>query len=640
MDLVFYSVTIILCLTALFFTWIYQRYDRPQNMLYISMCVIVLLNAISGVAGYFLMQQIVRSYQVSAGVGMARKLFQWLYFLVHPCLAAVFYFYSMTVTGAIYSLKRRRHILALLPILVTEILVITNPLTQWVYHFDSGYHFFRGWGELVLYLTGLLYLIMTIKQLLFSWSFMSRERRIALIYFLVLMVGGMAVQVVFIEIKSELFAESLALIGVMLTVESEEHWLDPDSGFYHRTALKADLVNYFALAQHFSVICIRIRKSEALRRLTASSNVDALPEILSGYLCSLVKRYTIYYPHANVFLITVMETNPKSAHHLAEQISKRFESPWEYHGSQLDLDAIVLYGSVPDELKTVEAILYLVDQPIPRLKGKNPHSGEDLGFLSRRLSIEEALQRALSEGNFQVYYQPTFHIDGMLHGAEALIRLIDDSVGFISPEEFIPIAEQMGIIDDVDDFVLDQVCGFLKSGVPMEHGMDSINVNLSVLQCMKPGFVERISGIVEQHRVEKGLVNFEITESVAASDYGLLSRVVSQMKNSGFLFSMDDYGTGYSNMTSMFSLDFDIVKIDKSILWEAEKSGQGMVVLESSIQMIQRMGQKILVEGVETKEQWDLLRRLGVDYLQGYYFSKPLPKEEFIRFIREYARKK
>ena len=130
-------------------------------------------------------------------------------------------------------------------------------------------------------------------------------------------------------------------------------------------------------------------------------------------------------------------------------------------------------------------------------------------------------------------------------------------------------------------------------------------------------------------------INFEITESIAADDYEMLSEVIRRLKNEGFLFSMDDYGTGYSNVSAVFSLNLDVVKIDKSLLWGAEKSKLGMIILENTIRMIRQMGKKILVEGVETAEQIELLKRLNVDYLQGFYFSKPIPLDDFMILIRE-----
>ena len=163
--------------------------------------------------------------------------------------------------------------------------------------------------------------------------------------------------------------------------------------------------------------------------------------------------------------------------------------------------------------------------------------------------------------------------------------------------------------------------------------MSNVNVNLSVIHCMRPGFVEDTIAIVNKYGVRKKSINFEITESLAADDYEIFKNIISRLKKEGFMFSMDDYGTGYSNVNSIFSLDFDVIKIDKSILWAAEKNELGMTILENTIRMIQQMKLKIQVEGVETLEQIKLLERLKVDYLQGYYFSKPIPKNDLVKMI-------
>jgi EAL domain-containing protein (putative c-di-GMP-specific phosphodiesterase class I) len=129
------------------------------------------------------------------------------------------------------------------------------------------------------------------------------------------------------------------------------------------------------------------------------------------------------------------------------------------------------------------------------------------------------------------------------------------------------------------------------------------------------------------------MINFEITESVGADDYQVLSEIAKNLKTSGFKLSMDDYGTGYSNMESIFALDFDVVKIDKSILWSAEKNANGRTILKNSINMIHDLGAAVLVEGVEKQEHIDMLTSLGVDYLQGYFFSKPVPKSTLLEII-------
>ena len=295
---------------------------------------------------------------------------------------------------------------------------------------------------------------------------------------------------------------------------------------------------------------------------------------------------------------------------------------------------------IPDAFTTPEDVLLLCDGPLPHRNSKKLLSGKDLDYLLRRAEVENALHRGLSEGGFEVYYQPVYRMQGMsIYSAEALLRLKDSKIGNIMPDEFIPIAEQNGLIDSLGDFVLEEVCIFLSSGIPTEMGLECISINLSVLQCLQPDFVKRVMAITKKYEVDSKYINFEITESAAASDYDVLSDVLRELRKCGFLFSLDDYGIGYSNVRSIFSLDFDVIKIDKSILWEVHMENEkgpnnGQIILENSVRMLREMQLKILVEGVETAEQLELLEQLEVDYLQGFYFSRPVSKNELLGILR------
>ena len=626
----FYSSALMICLTCLIFTFIQSRTDKPQNKIYISMIFILTLNSVCGMAGAIFVAKI----NISQTAYFICEVFQFLYFLSHAALCPVFAYYVLNVTGAAGRLSRKLRVLFFVPLAVCELFVVTNPFTQWVYYYDENHKFNRNWGETTIYAAAILYFVCAIFNLLITWNAMTNKRRLSLLYFIGIVVAGTAVQLLYIDVKCELFCESLGLLGVMLTIEDEDEWMDSDIGIYNRRGLRVNIRNYIENKQRLFLLVLRITNAHSIQRVTGTVNTEKLAIAVTNYLLTHVKRYHIHHPSTGSFVITYMSSDINKAAHLAETISARFEKPWKYKDSSVLLKAVVMMAEMPIDVKSTEEVFAMADTPIPAKNDKKILYGKDLDFLMRKAAVESAIHRGLEEHNFEVYYQPTYTLKNLrLHGAEALIRLHDSQLGNLFPDEFIPAAEQIGLIDEIDDFVLREVCAFMKSGTPQKYGIDVINVNLSVIQCMRPGFVEHINSIVEECGTEKSTINFEITESVAASDYDVLSSVVKQLKKSGFKFSMDDYGTGYSNMQSIFSLDFDVIKIDKSILWGAEKSELGHIILENSVRMIKQMERKILVEGVETTEQIELLKGYSVDYLQGYYFSRPVPKDEFISVI-------
>ncbi len=623
-----YSAAFLISFTCLIYTLLQKRTDKLQNKVYIMMLVIVTLNTVS-----VSMSALVKPYLAeSSACRLLSHIGYYTYFLFHTALCPTFFLYVECVAGVRHT--RMRCFLSSLIFIVTEIAVILNPFFHWVYYYDTNYVFTRNWAENGIYIAAAIYFILAMARLLFSWKAVNAKRRFALLYFFVIVLVGVGIQFINIKIKAELFAEALALMGVMLAVEAEDDLVNVDTGFYNRKALKMDVNGYIVNNIEFEIICIKVTNVDIIQKVTGSVNVDILAEILSDYFQTIVPRYYIYQTNPETFVMTLMDKGTEDGETVARRISERFDKAWDCGMVDIMLNAVVMYVKVPSELNNTMDLFYMADGVAPSDDGGKVLTGKDLEYIIRRGEIENAIIRGIEQNSFEVYYQPTYHLDGLkIYGAEALIRLNDSVMGMLYPDEFIPVAEHVGMVSAIDDFVLKQVCAFLESGIPRKCGMNCINVNLSVVECLQPGFVKHICKIVEGYKIEKSWIDFEITESVAASDYAMLSEVVKSLKSYGFKFAMDDYGTGYSNMQSIFSIDFDVVKIDKSILWGAGKNQLGKIILGNSVRMIRQMGKKILVEGVETQEQVDMLRELYVDYLQGYYFSKPIPKNDFIEYL-------
>ncbi len=622
--------TLMICFTVMMFSLLHRRTEKPQNKFFLSMITIIALNCGCEIAVTILAPMSKDSHTLFVITDYMRL----IYFLFHNALAPLFFYYVACVCGAISRLNKPQSLFYSSIFLLSELAVALNPLTRWVYTYDSEtLEFKRQWAESTIYISGGVYFCLAAMMLMFSWDALTKRRRVALLYFVGITVTGVTIQLFNVVIKTELFSEALSLLGVMISIESEEDRIDAGTGVYNRMALENDLDTYLVNKRVLQLVCIKITNSDVIERSVNMENGETMQSIVAEFLKKHLPRYSIYLASPSAFMLTLFDYTQEETDELTDAISTRFDKPWHFKDTIVLLNVVVMSAELPLRIASSSDALYMADSPVPTNIEKSVLKGGDLDYLLRRAAVEKAIARGIEEHTFEVYYQPTYHIDGTLHGAEALLRLHDSILGHVYPSEFIPVAEHIGMIDELDDFVLKEVCDFLKTGEPSAGGVECINVNLSVLQCMRPGFVERIIDIVNGSGINKRLINFEITESVAAEDYRLLSKTVNALKREGFLFSMDDYGTGYSNIQSVFSLNFDIIKIDKSILWSAEKNELGRIILENTVRMIKQMGRQILVEGVETQAQLDLLKQIGVDYLQGYFFSRPIPKDNFIRLI-------
>lgn len=216
-----------------------------------------------------------------------------------------------------------------------------------------------------------------------------------------------------------------------------------------------------------------------------------------------------------------------------------------------------------------------------------------------------------------------------------MIRLNDEKYGFISPQLLISAAEQNGTIHEIGDFVLDSVCELIESDVFKETGLEYVELNVSAVEYMQVNLAERILNIISKHNVSMDQLNLEITETAFVSSQNTVMENLNKLSKAGLTFSLDDYGTGYSNIQRVVTMPLKIVKIDKSFVDEIANERM-FSVIKNTINMLKDMNVEILVEGIETKELAEQFEAFKCQFIQGYYFSKPLPKQQFIEFCKEH----
>ena len=253
-------------------------------------------------------------------------------------------------------------------------------------------------------------------------------------------------------------------------------------------------------------------------------------------------------------------------------------------------------------------------------------------------AIERMIEKALRDNRVLVYYQPIFSTEKQrFTAAEALVRIRDRDGRIVPPGEFIPIAEKNGTIIDIGNEVFRQVCKFIKEENPSQYGIEYIEVNLSVAQCADEALAENYIDAMRMYDINPKHINLEITESVSAKSKEVLLDNMNRLIEYGVNFSLDDFGTGQSNLNYIVDMPADIVKFDKDMInaYLEGNNKKAKYVMDAAMHMIHGMGLKIVSEGIETSEQYDKMSEMGISYIQGYYFSKPLEKEEFVKYLAD-----
>jgi EAL domain-containing protein (putative c-di-GMP-specific phosphodiesterase class I) len=254
--------------------------------------------------------------------------------------------------------------------------------------------------------------------------------------------------------------------------------------------------------------------------------------------------------------------------------------------------------------------------------------------IKRQEKIRAALGRALRDNGLEIYLQPLYCVrEDRISALEVLARLQDGELGYIPPQEFIPLAENDGDIMELGRQIFAKTCQFISNHDLETLGIDFLTVNISPAQCLNYNLGDELERMASRYHISMSKIRLEVTES-ATGDMESLLEQMERLKNCGVSFLLDDFGAGTSNITRVIQLPFAMVKIDMQLVWAYFRSNSNMLL--HVIRMFQEEHMAIIIEGVEDKHMAQHLAQMGCEYEQGYYFSRPLPAEELVAYLEEH----
>ena len=360
---------------------------------------------------------------------------------------------------------------------------------------------------------------------------------------------------------------------------------------------------------------------------------------LARFLTTLGRANEVFRFSDDQFCLCLPASTDKTSIEVTDLIKNRMNQPWELNGRTVFIQTNMAAINIPQQAETMEEFKQAANQlllEIKTLRNKSLiiYTRESTVDHERKRNIISALRDSINYSEqILVYYQPIYDaITEQLVSAEALMRVEDAHLGFLKPDEFISLAEQTGLIVQLTQIMLAKVCKFLKQ-IPEDNSpLSHISMNLSGEDFESKVIGKTLLDIIEREGVRPRRVGFEITESVVLQSYDIVAEVMIELSMKKITFALDDFGTGYSNLRALIDLPYDYVKFDKSVIHAAMANPSMLSILT---EMLHKMGKCVIAEGVETEEQLALIRSVGIERVQGYYFSKPLKEDVFRDLINQ-----
>lgn len=558
-------------------------------------------------------------------------------FLIANNVAIWFY---MCYVVALLRLNLNKHPLSAIILMMPETLMIIGmfiePFRRQIFYFTDGNIYNRGPLYPLFYFLTAYYVLVGIFLMTRYHKAMDRKQIHSFIYFTSLCIISSVIQGFFPRLKWALFFQATGLLIAFLTIENESAIRSPRTGLYNRYAFSQDAEQLFNLKISATVLSVNIPTIRSVKYALGRASTENIFKNMADYIAGLLPMdWYAYELDDDKFTIIAYQPKASETEMLAESLRARFSNPWDYESGSIGLPAEIIICQVPDKVADLEQLMIAIDANQNRIRRRTHVEYSDI-YDKQKYSarVELALRNALKNNSLMVYYQPIFDTaSGNSHSAEALIRLKDPGLGFISPEFFVPLAEKLGLINEIGDFVFEEVCRFLRNLRDQNSILDIVEVNLSAVQCMDQALPSRWSGILEKYQIPSSAICLELTETAMSSSLYCMNQTITSLREMGFTFALDDYGTGYSNNAYIMEFPFELIKIDKSMLWGADKNLKTDKMLLHTISMVNDLGMGIVVEGVETEAHKEKLTAYGANFMQGYYFSKPVPKEEAAKYF-------
>lgn len=555
-------------------------------------------------------------------------------------LTVCLFLYVFYLHGAQKRLVKWQVILAVTPFVLAAVTSVFAPIE---YVVDEHGAYSTGLMVYILYGSIVVYVLATCVLLFRKNNTVSKESdadyaraRITVAVGLSIWIVVALIQFITKYVLISSIGNSLMLLYIYLNFENPKRYADDETDTLNRQAFHIMVPEMLARKRTFWLVNFTVDDNDQISKSMGYDVMKVILRTAADRLKTVVPKSRFFHSRSNTLSVFISDREQLDAL-LKRAGTADFQVPWnngtfkpQYHITIMECPK---YGATSDEI--YDTMDYVMEHHHHHENG-HVFWVDDETIRNRDYSkqVLAVLTKAVHEKAFNVVYQPIWSTkEHRFASAEALVRLQDcGDLGFISPEIFIPMAEQQGMIDEIGSIVFEKVCSFAAENRLWEKGVNYIEVNLSGMQSVDPALPAQLTSVMQKYGIQPKFINLEITETASIDGGEMLDENMKRLRSLGCHFSMDDFGTGYSNLAQMAKVHFELVKLDKSLIWPAfgENPGEPMVILNSCIAMILQLGAHIVAEGVETQEQAEFLAEHGVSYLQGYFYSKPIPGDMFL----------
>ena len=628
----FLIAAMVILLLILWYFWGQKRAENLNNQVFFFWTVLGIMDVTA---------ELISTYYITSErgkFGIMALLTTTVFYLLQALLPYTWICYIQTLhEKKIISTKKM--LLSGVPTFCLISVILTNPFTEKLFYFDLSAGYIKGPWYMLMYYSALGHFVAAfILILIWKEELGSRKDKI-LLEILIIVVGGVVIQLLYHQLLTTGFGMSLGILALFITINNPYANTDSLTGLYNHLYLTKKGNELIAAGKSFHIITIYLYQLKHVNKIAGIEGGDYILQSTAKKLSDLCGK-KIFRITGKRFLI--LASSLEEYEHYLSQLKRMFDVNIKMGVEEKNLTIPIIISGIinAEKLSDCNSVLEYAEylESLSTQNGLTEVIQDDRqtmnGFLYNK-RVEQYLHTAINEDLFEIYYQPVYSTrENRFITLEALSRLHHPELGWIAPDVFIQIAEKNHMIEQITDLQFHRVCRFLNENGRLMKQLLNVKVNLSSLDLMRNDCSGHFIRIMDKYGIPHEWIQFEITETIATEYNASLGIIVEEFLNAGIRLCLDDFGSGYANLNTVMKLPFSTIKLDRSLLYEICHDNTRAMFYQSIVETFHKMNYHIVSEGVETKEEVELISGWGVDMIQGYYFSKPLPETELLRIMQ------
>ena len=570
-------------------------------------------------------------------------LFSGLYCLLRPVVFFLYSDYIVEITG--YRRLRQstlRKVLRCLPIVLSTATVIINPLTKWFFYYDQSGLYVDGDYYLWLFFVPAVYSVYAIKYIVKGIPLTGISKSVSLSSSVIFTLLAILYQFFNPDMVIETLAFSLSLLFIILFIDNPKDKIDKNSGLLVMREYTKELKLAFFTNRPFDLIHINITNYRMIEEILKFNNVSAFSREVGAIISSIISlekdEIFAFNLKSGRFRLILDGNDNERTLNVANKLIEKLNTEINMNGTFVTIESCIIITQCPKQFNIMEdlasygKIEHFFEKPGQIVFTENIKNTEEY---RKHISIGKRLEQGMINNKFEIAYEPLYNLaTDSYDEVDAVLRLRDDDFNIIEKDELLTALEQNGLASRIGRQYISDVCDFMASDDFKKTGIKKVNIRISTAMCLQKQFADRLYMNVTSHGIDPSKVRFEIDESSASDDQKTYEENINSLHEKGFTFSLDNYGAGYTNVSTLSTVPLETIRFEKSFAsdWNNTKIRS---IFVNSIDMVKALGKKVVIEGVNSREHAEILKKMGCDYLKGNVIARPMLKDRLLAFYKE-----